>query len=105
MMETRSVSRNCRRVKGTSTIPECSALSMFVWTPDKRGRNTKTSSCRWRNESDLDVSYGLRYNLVTQKDTSSIDTQPEGLEGVLRASIFNAFGGGTTLGFSAFVQK
>ena len=71
----------------------------------QEGKKHKDILVQVAERADLDVSYGLRYNLVTQKDTSSIDTQPEGLEGVLRASIFNPVGGGTTLGLSAFVQK
>jgi outer membrane protein insertion porin family len=70
----------------------------------QEGKKQKDILVQVAERTDLDVSYGLRYNLVTQQDATSIDTQPEGLEGVVRAALFNPFGRGATLSLSAFVQ-
>jgi outer membrane protein assembly complex protein YaeT len=71
----------------------------------QEGKERKDILVQVAERPDLDVSYGLRYNLVTQEEQTSVETKPEGLEGVLRASVFNTFGRGTTLGLSAFVQS
>ncbi len=57
--------------------------------------------------ADLDVNYGLRYNVVTSDQSADKELEPKstGLEGVLRATFINAFKRGTNIGFSAFVQE
>ncbi len=55
----------------------------------------------------LDMSYGLRYNFVSQTEESA-DVDPEsqsrGLEGILRATFPNPFGRSATLGLTAIIS-
>jgi len=57
--------------------------------------------------SDLDVSYGLRYNVITSEQTISTETEPKssGLEVVSRINFVNQMGRGTNLGLSIFFQS
>ena len=57
--------------------------------------------------ADLDVNYGLRYNVVTSDQSLDKELEPKstGLEGTLRATFINAFKRGTNIGFAAFVQE
>ena len=57
--------------------------------------------------ANLDVNYGLRYNVVTSDQSADKELEPKstGLEGVLRSTFINAFKRGTNIGFSAFVQE
>jgi outer membrane protein assembly complex protein YaeT len=71
----------------------------------QEGKEQKDILVQVAERTDLDVSYGLRYNVVSEQDTTSLDTQQDGLEGTLRANLFSPFGQGGALGLSAFFQS
>jgi outer membrane protein assembly complex protein YaeT len=73
--------------------------------PDSREGEIRDIVVQIAERTSFDVSYGLRYNLVTQTGDSNLDSNPEGIEGTVRGSYSNPFGYGSTLGVYAFVQS
>jgi outer membrane protein assembly factor BamA len=67
----------------------------------QEGREQKDILVQVAERTDLDVSYGLRYNVVTEQDTTGLEAQQDGLEGTLRANLFNPFDRGGALSLSA----
>ncbi len=74
--------------------------------PTQQGQKVQDVIIQVVERADLDVNYGLRYNVVGSEQSVSTETEPRstGLEVVSRVNFVNQFGRGTNFGVSVFFQ-
>ena len=74
--------------------------------PSQQGLPVQDVIVQVVERADLDVNYGLRYNVLTSEQSVDRETEPrsQGLEAVARLNLINQLGRGTNLGFSIFYQ-
>ena len=76
--------------------------------PSEPGTKTRDVIVQVVERELLDMSYGVRYNFVSQTEESGDvdpESQSQGLEGVLRATFPNPFGRSATLGLTAIISQ
>jgi outer membrane protein assembly complex protein YaeT len=75
--------------------------------PAHQGRDVQDVLIQVVERSDVDLSYGLRYNFIQSEQSVSLESEPrsDGLEATARINFVNPFRRGTTFGFSIFYQK
>jgi outer membrane protein assembly complex protein YaeT len=75
--------------------------------PGQQGREIQDILIQVIERSDVDLSYGFRYNFIQSEQSVSLESEPRasGLEATARVNFINPFARGSTLGFSMFYQN
>lgn len=75
--------------------------------PTQQGQEVQDIVIQLVERADLDVNYGLRYNIIGSEQSVSSETEPQssGLEVVSRINFVNQMGRGTNFGLSIFFQN